>query len=176
MLYFMIALSVGLAIATIKKINKQKPNKWPDTSNNLTKSGNNEEDRLFTEKCPFRKRKLMTRSEQALYETIKEHIPEVLIFAQVQLSQILEHPKRGSREAFTWNNRINRMSVDFLITNQLFETLAVIELDDPSHQREDRKKADKKKNKVLKDADIKIIRIPTGSKPPMAALRKILFS
>lgn len=174
MSYIVIVFFISLAILAINKKNKVKSNKWPKNNTDTLKE--NDDDKLFTEKCPLIKRKLMTKNERELYERIKEHIPEVLIFAQVQLSQIVFHPQQGSKEAFYWNNRINRMSVDLLITNTSFETLAVIELDDPSHKREDRKKQDQKKNKVLKDANIKVIRIPTGSNPSMDALRRILLS
>lgn len=66
------------------------------------------------------------------------------------------------------------MSLDIVITTQLCETLLVIEIDDPSHQRADRIERDKKKNKVLKDAGIKILRIPTGSNLPIEALKKVI--
>lgn len=176
MLYFIIFISIiALVIATIRKIEKQKFEGWPDVGNNLViLKDNNKKDKLFTEKCPLIKRKLMTRNEQVIYNLIKAHIPEILIFSQVQLSQLVFYPKNNPKEKYYWNNRINRMSIDLVITNKSFETLLVIEIDDPSHQRADRIEKDKKKNKVLKDAGIKILRIPTGSNPPIEALKRII--
>lgn len=41
----------------------------------------------------------MTKNEQELYKLIKEHIPEVLIFSQVQLLQITFYPYNNLQEA-----------------------------------------------------------------------------
>lgn len=66
------------------------------------------------------------------------------------------------------------MSVNFVITNSLFEIITVIELDDPTHQQHNRIKQDQKKDKVLQDARIKIIRIPINNKPTGNELREMI--
>jgi len=50
------------------------------------------------------------------------------------------------------------MSADFVVCNKDSSIVAVIELDDESHEREIRKAADSKKNKALSDAGISIVR------------------
>lgn len=156
-----------------EEIIKSNDNNW--SSEKIQKTSKSE-DRLFKEKCPLIKRRLMTKNEQELYKLIKEHIPEVLIFSQVQLSQITFYPYNNLQEAKYWNNRINRMSVDFVITNSLFEIITVIELDDPTHQQHNRIKQDQKKDKVLQDARIKIIRIPINNKPTGNELREMIIT
>jgi len=52
--------------------------------------------------------------------------------------------KKGFR-FHEWNNRINRMSYDFVICDKAATVIAAIELDDKSHEREDRRESDAKK-------------------------------
>lgn len=79
-----------------------------------------------------------------------------MIFAQVQLSQILGIKKGNNYQS--WLNRINRMSVDFVVCNKDSSIVAVIELDDATHLLENRKKADEKKDKALESANVRVIR------------------
>jgi very-short-patch-repair endonuclease len=101
-------------------------------------------------------KKLQTNNEEALYKRLKEALPEYHIFAQVQLSRFID-VKKG-HDFNQWFNRINRMSVDFVVCDESLKVLAVIELDDSSHRDPHRQKQDDKKNKALKSAGIKIIR------------------
>jgi hypothetical protein len=52
--------------------------------------------------------------------------------------------------------------------------IAVIELDDRSHERPKRKAADARKNKALADAGIRLVRIPAGRLPTEDDLRKLV--
>lgn len=108
------------------------------------------------EEWPFTAKKLQTNNEEALYKRLKEMLPEYHIFAQVQLSRLID-VKKG-HDFNKWFNRINRMSVDFVICDESLKVISVIELDDSSHRDQHRQEQDYKKNKALKSADINIIR------------------
>lgn len=87
---------------------------------------------------PFYAKKPLTQPEQVLYHRLVASLPECIVLAQVQLSRIL-----GAKKGFQfhkWNNRINRLSVDFLVCLQDSTVVAAIELDDRSHARADRVK------------------------------------
>lgn len=71
-------------------------------------------------------------------------------------------------------NRINRMSADFVICNRDFSIAAVVELDDATHERADRKAADAKKDKALASAGLRIIRWQAKSLPDAAAIRSAI--
>ena len=124
----------------------------------------------YSRKWPFYKKQLLTKPEQVLYFKILEALPEYLIFAQVQLSQILGVEKGYSYSE--WYNRINRMSVDFVVCNKAAEIVALIELDDSTHEKEDRKEADRKKDKACKDAGIRLVRWNVKAIPDKAQIRK----
>jgi len=71
------------------------------------------------------------------------------------------------------------MSADFVVCNKDSSIVAVIELDDASHERDVRKKADAKKNRALSSAGIPIVRwqarmIPDESKIKSSILPKAL--
>lgn len=106
---------------------------------------------------PFQKRKLITETEQILFERLREALPDYHIFTQVQLSQLVSVKKGHSFKL--WFARISRMSVDFVIADKELNTIAAIELDDKSHYMDEgRHQADAKKDKVLTAAGFRTIR------------------
>jgi len=105
---------------------------------------------------PYYAKKPLSQSEQILYFRLVEALPEHFILAQVQLSQLLGVKKGHNFQ--TWHNRINRMSADFVVCNKDSRIIAVIELDDATHQRSDRQIADAKKDQALASAGVHILR------------------
>lgn len=123
---------------------------------------------------PVYARKPMSRPEQVLYFRLVEALPEHIVLAQVQLSRIVGVRKCKNRQA--WFNRINRMSVDFVVCNKDSSIVAVIELDDATHQRESRQRADAKKEKALASADIRLVRWQVQAMPDVAVIQATLLS
>lgn len=74
-----------------------------------------------------------------------------------------------------WSNRINRMSADFVVCNKDSSIVAVIELDDATHQRKDRQTADAKKDKALSSADIRIVRLQAKALPDIVAIQSMFI-
>ena len=111
---------------------------------------------MSDEVWPFYAKKPLTQPEQILYFRLFNALPEHIVLAQVQLSRFVGVKKGNNFQA--WNNRINRMSADFLVCNKDSSIVAVIELDDESHGRETRRSADARKNKALNSAGIPIVR------------------
>lgn len=122
------------------------------------------------ETWPFEKKKLMTAPEQLFYSRLIESLPELCVFSQVQLSQLVS-VKKG-HDFKQWFNRISRMSADFVVTDKAMEIIAVIELDDRSHNKPERIEADKKKDKALTSAGIKVIRWKVSPMPTVAQIKE----
>ena len=119
---------------------------------------------------PYVPRELMTAPERELYGRLRQALPDYLIFSQVQLCRMIEVDPNEDKQA--WFNRINRMSVDFVIcAPDGAKILAAIELDDSSHERAERLKADVKKDKALKSAGIRMIRWPVRGMPTSQQIR-----
>ena len=122
------------------------------------------------EEWPFERKSLLTSPEKQLYYRLKEALPDYFIFSQVQLSQLVT--VRKGHDFKQWFNRINRMSADFVVTDQAMDVLAVIELDDRSHLKADRIAADQKKDKALTSAGIRVIRWKVSAMPTVVKIKE----
>jgi len=124
---------------------------------------------IDSEVWPFYAKKPLSQPEQILYFRLVDALPKHIILAQVQLSRFLGVKKGHNYQS--WSNRINRMSADFVVCNKDSSIVAVIELDDATHQKPDRQAADAKKDKALESAEIKIIRWQAKAIPDTSAIK-----
>ena len=128
--------------------------------------------RTAKEAWPFYAKPLLSKPEQVLYHRLVSALPEQIILAQVQLSRVLD-VKKGYNFG-QWHNRINRMSLDFVVCRKDSSVVAAIELDDKSHEAESRQKADAKKDKALASAEIPIIRWKVEKMPDEETIQETL--
>lgn len=126
------------------------------------------------EAWPFYVKQLLSQPEQILFHRLVKALPEHIILAQVQVSQVL-----GVHKGFNfyeWNNRINRLSYDFVVCNKDGSVHAVIELDDKSHESKERVEADKRKDRATSAAGIRMVRWHARSMPDENAIKDELMS
>src|SRR5579883_545401 len=83
-----------------------------------------------------RKRSLLTEPEQILYRGLTQALPDHVVFAQVQLLQMVRFRRRSPPYAVL--NRMSRLSLDFVVVTPNTSIVAAIELDDASHLYHDR--------------------------------------
>lgn len=116
------------------------------------------------EEFPYRKRaSIMTSSEQRYYlKLLNEFGEKYFIFPQVSVDKLVE--VTTSKNFYRYFNKINQKSVDFvLVDKNTFETVEVIELDDPTHLWKSRKKRDDFVNKVFDETGINLKRLTSNS-------------
>lgn len=121
---------------------------------------------------PLYPKKPISEAEQIFFYRLQKALPDNLILAQVQLSRFI-----GVKKGFDfheWNNRINRMSIDFLVCRKDATIMAAIELDDSSHEKPESQKRDEKKNRVMKDAGIRLIRCHVRQMPDEVTIRNLI--
>jgi hypothetical protein len=118
---------------------------------------------------PFYAKKPLSVPEQVLYFRLVKAFPEHVVLAQVGLSRIIGVKKGNNFQA--WNNRINRMTADFVLCAKDSSIVAVLELDDASHGSESRKETDAKKDRALSAAGLRMLRFEAKSLPDEASLR-----
>jgi very-short-patch-repair endonuclease len=123
---------------------------------------------------PFYAKRPLSQAQQVLYFRLIQALPQHIVLAQVQLSRLLGVKKGNNYQA--WSNRINRMSADFVICNKDSTIVAVVELDDATHEREDRQAADAKKDKVLSSAGVRVVRWQAKSIPDIATIQSALIT
>ncbi len=114
---------------------------------------------------PFKKKKLLTEAEKKFYKMLKEAFPEQIIFAQVAMGAIIDVDYSKTKDK-SLRNKFNQKIIDFVIMNHLFEVVALVELDDSTHNKEQDEKRDlitssagyKTYRFVFKDSSIEKIR------------------
>jgi very-short-patch-repair endonuclease len=127
------------------------------------------------EALPVTAKALLSRSEQLLYGRLVRAFPGHIILAQVALSQLLvvaRGERNGNRQSIS--NRFRQLVADFVVCAADFTALAVVELDDSSHGRKARRERDQRKDRFLREAGIKVIRIAVADMPNEAALKVLV--
>ena len=121
---------------------------------------------------PYYLKRPLSKPEQVLYHRLVRALPDHIVLAQVQASRVLG-VKKGSN-FHEWNNRINRLSYDFVVCGKDSTAVDAIELDDGSHERSDRALADQKKSKASADAGLRLIRWHVKALPDESAIQSAL--
>ncbi len=119
---------------------------------------------------PFESCRPLTQREQDFYWRLRNALPEHVVLTRVALPRILRvekgHDLRG------WLERVNVMSVDFLVCRQDAAIVAAIDLEETPRDVFNPEDVDAKKAKALRSAGIKLLRLRVL--PDEAELRKAL--
>lgn len=108
---------------------------------------------------PLRSNSIMTRIEVKVFDALRAALPEHYIFPQVSLAQLIKVKSgQSTSRQYSLFGRYARMSVDFVVCDQNYQLVCGIEIDDSTHQRADRVRADRIKNHVFKSAGIHLVR------------------
>ena len=97
------------------------------------------------------KPELLNKTEQVLLARLGEAMPNLLIFAQVSMSQLFQF-----RNSFV-PNEVARKSVDFLICRKDTSIICAIEMNGPTHKNEARMRSDATKKAAMDSAGIPLI-------------------
>lgn len=130
------------------------------------------------EVLPYQAAPVMSPYELTLYERLKTALPECEIFPQTPLASFIriDRQRAGSgfySNSYRWQNRIGQQRVDFLVCRrQDMSILSAIELDDPSHEKDEARRRDEKKEKSLQDANIPLIRWRVEAMPDAPEIRR----
>ena len=114
---------------------------------------------------PYFRKAVLTEVEQVLYHRLVEALPELIILAQVPMSGLVGIRKQGNKNWQGQFNAISKKSVDYVVCRKDFSVVAVIELDDSTHEAADRQQSDAVKNAAFKQLGIKILRLQPGNMP-----------
>ncbi len=107
-----------------------------------------------------RKDFLLTKAERSLYGVLNQAVNgRYLIFAKVRLADLVWLPK-GTESRQSHFNRIQSKHIDFVICDRdSIRPLVAVELDDASHERDDRVSRDGFVDSALKAAGLPFIRV-----------------
>lgn len=109
--------------------------------------------------CPYHKKYLLTKNEYYFYRKLKQ-ITEyngLQILAKIRLADIVEVNKGiNKRDWIKYFSKIKSKHIDFAIADNM-KIILIIELDDNSHQRNERKERDIFVDNVLINCGYEII-------------------
>lgn len=102
---------------------------------------------------------LLTKNEWLSHKKLKQIADEkgLIICPKVRLLDIVE-PRKGEKDYKTLFYKIQAKHLDFVICNSNMKVLAVLELDDSSHDKKDRQQRDTFVDEVLKSCGYQVIR------------------
>lgn len=104
----------------------------------------------------------LSRGEHNFYLVLRSIVGDrAVICPKIGLGEIVFTSIRDPKLYRTYTNKIDRKHVDFLLCDPTtMKPLFGIELDDRSHEREDRKQRDRFVGQVFKAAKLPLVRIP----------------
>ena len=121
---------------------------------------------------PVFPKKVLSPVEQQLYHRLVRAFPDHVVLAQVAFSQLVG-VKKGEYFTAIWN-RYNRLVADFVLCTKDFRTVAVLELDDRSHDNPARQDADRRKAAICEAAGIPLHRLNVNPLPNESELKALL--
>lgn len=106
---------------------------------------------------------LMTETERKFFHHMQEKFGnDKRIFAQVRVVDLLNvnwsEIRKGSFDEKVAFRQISQWHVDYVVTDQDFKIICAAELDDASHERDDRQKRDWIMNRAFDSAGLKLYR------------------
>ena len=140
------------------------------------KSSENEDKKEGPSKYNYTRRKfLISPAEHECYDALVLAVGEKYhVFPQVHLPSILDHKIVGQNWKGAFSH-INQKSVDFVLCDKAcISPVLAIELDDKSHEREDRVERDAEVERMLEEAKLPLLRLENhGSFKPKELAEKI---
>lgn len=122
------------------------------------------------------RRQILTANETAFFRSLQSAVGEqYLIFPQLSLQCILEGHAQNASAQVSFTNQIDRKRVDFVLVDpQDLRVHLAIEVDDRSHEAEDRRRRDGFVESVLQQAGITLVRISAARVYSVSTLRQQL--
>jgi len=111
----------------------------------------------------YLKKSLFTPAEYIFYRELqRQNNNEYVIHSKVRLEDIVGVAKGVGEKFNAMRNHIKSRHVDFAIIGPTGDILAVIELDDTSHDTEHAQKGDEIKNQIFKYNSVRFYRVRVG--------------
>ena len=123
------------------------------------KQSQEQEDLKLNESMPYTAAKLLTRREYAFFKALQPIAQKyhLMICPKIRLADLVSVPQ-GTKEA-KWFNYIKAKHVDFTLCDMDLRVKLIIELDDSTHERQDRQTRDDFVDRVFQTVNIKIIHL-----------------
>lgn len=126
---------------------------------------------LWTRKLRYRRHTIMTENEWEFYRRLLAACPDCQIWPQVPiLALVRPDAKEGSRAFWAAFRKISNTRVDWVIMRDR-EVLAVVELDDRSHDA----RKDAQRDRILKSCGYRVLRFQSNRRPDPRQIQEAVF-
>lgn len=159
-------LIIIIVILLINKTSKNKKTKQSRPANNTASYHPSMDAKKEPEykvqdidyKTAYQPKYLLTKNEWYQYKKLKEiaDVKGYVICPKVRLLDIIE-PRKGEKKYKTLFYKIQAKHVDFVICDKDMHIKAIIEIDDNSHDEQDRKERDTFVTSILQSVGYKVI-------------------
>jgi Protein of unknown function (DUF2726) len=113
----------------------------------------------------YRAKPLLTRWELAALHELRLDLPaEFHVCPQVRLADLVDLTERDPKRRWAALGRVASKSVDFAIVDSFGRVVLVIELDDRTHDRPDRRERDRQVDALLQRCGIPVRRVRPGQR------------
>lgn len=120
----------------------------------------------------YKKKNLLTENEKEFFGRLVQAFPDYHVFSQVAFGALLQPTvDYGGRDYYRIRGTFSQKIADFVVCDQSLFVLAIIELDDRTHNAE----KDAKRDAMLNQAGYKVVRWQSKNKPDVAAIRKAII-
>jgi hypothetical protein len=128
---------------------------------------------LFLARKPrYRRSAIMTENEREFYGRLLAACPDCQIWPQVPiLALVRPDAKEGSRAFWMAFKRISNTRVDWVVVQDM-EVLAIVELDDRSHDA----RKDAQRDRVLKSCGYRVVRFSSSRRPDPRQIHEAIFA
>ena len=127
---------------------------------------------VWTRKPRYRRHTIMTENEREFYRRILDACPNCQVWPQVPiLALVRPDAKEGSRAFWMAFKRISNTRVDWVVVQDM-EVLAIVELDDRSHDA----RKDAQRDRILKSCGYRVVRFSSSRRPDPRQIHEAIFS
>jgi len=121
----------------------------------------------------YKSKPLLSANEKEFYDRLSQSLPDCRILTQVALGALLlPNVRNNNRAYYRARARFSQKIADFVVCNREMDVVAIIELDDRTHQAD----RDAKRDLMLAQAGYKIIRWNSKRKPTSEQIRERIQS
>lgn len=108
---------------------------------------------------------IFSDKEKYFYRDIKPIADKLglLVFTKMRLADLLYIPN-GTENSYTWFNKIKAKHIDFIITDNDYKIKLLVEVDDPTHNRQDRKARDEEVDEIFRQQGMNVLHLRAWGK------------
>jgi hypothetical protein len=122
----------------------------------------------------YKQKAFLTKNEKEFFNRLVQALPDYYIFPQVSLGALLQpNVKNNDKKNFySIRGTFSQKIVDYVICSKDIQVIAIIELDDKTHN----KNKDAKRDSMIEEANYKMIRWNSNSKPTIEEIKQKINS